>query len=108
MATKGAAKGTLNAHNLQALGEARFADLLLELSEGNAAAKRVLRLALAEQKGPTEMARQVRERLATTSPIASNRLHRATRAAVNRPAGSRSCAAAPRRSPPTGGRQRAE
>ncbi len=65
MASKGAAKATLTAQNLQALGAARLAELLLELSNGNPAAKRVLRLALAEQKGPAEMARQVRQRLAT-------------------------------------------
>jgi tetratricopeptide (TPR) repeat protein len=62
-----AGKSTLNAKNLEALGAARLAELLITLSQGNAAAKRVLRLALAEQWGPTEIAREVRKRLATIS-----------------------------------------
>lgn len=56
---------SLNAKNLEALGAARLAELLLTLSEGDAGAKRLLRLALAEQKGPAEIAREVRKRLAT-------------------------------------------
>lgn len=54
---------TLNAKNLEALGAERLAALLLELSEGNAAAKRRLRLALAEGKGAEDAAREVRKRL---------------------------------------------
>ena len=50
MAAKGAAKGTLNAKNLEGLGAARLAELLILLCEGNNASKRLLRLALAEQK----------------------------------------------------------
>ena len=42
-----ASKLTLNAKNLEALGAGRLAELLLELSNGNGAAKRQLRLALA-------------------------------------------------------------
>jgi hypothetical protein len=60
-----APKSTLNAKNLESLGAPRLAQLLLTLAQGDAAAKRVLRLALAEQRGPTEIAREVRKRLAT-------------------------------------------
>ena len=42
-----ASKTTLNAKNLEALGTERLAQLLIEVSTGNAAAKRKLRLALA-------------------------------------------------------------
>lgn len=37
------AKSTLNSKNLEALGAERLAELLIELSAGNAAAKRRLR-----------------------------------------------------------------
>ena len=60
-----AGSSRLNAKNLEALGAAKLAELLLTLSEGDAGAKRLLRLALAEQKGPAEIAREVRKRLAT-------------------------------------------
>lgn len=65
MAAKGAAKGSLNAKNLEALGAARLAELLIVVCEGNNASKRLLRLALAEHKGPLEMARELRKRLAS-------------------------------------------
>jgi hypothetical protein len=65
MAAKGAASGSLNATNLEALGAARLAELLILLCEGNNASRRLLRLALAEQKGPLEMARELRKRLAS-------------------------------------------
>jgi hypothetical protein len=71
MAAKGAAKGTLNAKNLEALGAARLAELLIQLCEGNNASKRLLRLALAEQKGPLEMARELRKRLASIARAGS-------------------------------------
>ena len=60
-----ASRPTLNARSLEALGAARLAELLLLHTQGNAAARRALRLALAEQRGPEEMAQQVRQRLAT-------------------------------------------
>ena len=59
-----AGRASLNAKNLEALGTARLAQLLLQHTEGNAAARRDLRLALAEQRGPLEMAQEVRKRLA--------------------------------------------
>ena len=58
-----AARTTLNARNLEALGAPALAALLLELCEGNAAAKRRLRLALAEGQGADDAAREVRKRL---------------------------------------------
>lgn len=60
-----AARSSLNAKNLEDLGAARLATLLLELTEGNAAARRTLRLALAEGRGPEEMAQELRKRLAS-------------------------------------------
>jgi hypothetical protein len=59
-----AGRASLNAKNLEALGPARLAALLLQHTEGNAAARRALRLALAEQQGPLEMAQEVCKRLA--------------------------------------------
>ncbi|PRX27410.1 hypothetical protein SAMN05216257_1183 [Meinhardsimonia xiamenensis] len=58
-----ASKTTLNAKNLEALGAARLAQLLVEISTGNAAAKRKLRLALAGAQGPKEAAREITKRL---------------------------------------------
>jgi len=66
-----ASKSTLNARNLEALGASRLAELLISLCQGDAAAKRVLRLALAEQVGPAEIAREVRKRLATIARAGS-------------------------------------
>ncbi len=60
-----AAKTTLNAKNLEALGAERLAELLLEISAGNTAAKRRLRLALAGAQSPGEVAKEIRKRLAT-------------------------------------------
>lgn len=65
MATQGAAQASLKASNLEVLGAARLAELVLTLSQGNPAAKRVVRLALAEHNGPLELARAVRKRLAS-------------------------------------------
>jgi hypothetical protein len=60
-----AGRPSLNARSLEALGAARLAELLLQHTEGNAAARRALRLALAEARGPLEMAQEVRKRLAS-------------------------------------------
>ncbi|WDF74220.1 DUF6880 family protein [Novosphingobium sp. KACC 22771] len=56
---------TLNAKNLAALGADRLAELLLEMAEGDAAAKRRLRLELASRSGGTEVASEIRKRLTT-------------------------------------------
>ena len=66
-----AGRASLNAKNLEALGPARLAELLLQHTEGNAAARRALRLALAEQQGPLEMAQEVRKRLAAVERSSS-------------------------------------
>jgi hypothetical protein len=58
-----ASKKTLNAANLAALGTERLADLLLEVTKGNAAAKRRLRLELAGQEGSDDVAHEIRKRL---------------------------------------------
>jgi hypothetical protein len=58
-----ASKTTLNAKNLEALGAERLAQLLIEVSTGNAAAKRKLRLALAGAQSPREAAREIIKRL---------------------------------------------
>ena len=60
-----ASKTTLNAKKLEALGAARLAELLLEISAGDAAAKRRLRLELAAAESPKAVAHEVRKRLAT-------------------------------------------
>lgn len=58
-------KKTLNAENLEAFGAERLAELLIEISMGNAAAKRRLRLELAGAQSPSEVAKEVRKRLTT-------------------------------------------
>jgi hypothetical protein len=60
-----ASKKTLNAKNLEGLGAERLAELLIEISTGNAAAKRRLRLELAGAQSPAEVAREIRKRLTT-------------------------------------------
>jgi hypothetical protein len=63
--TEVAAKTAVDAKNLEALGAARLAELLVEMSAGNAAAKRRLRLELAAAKSPGDVAKEVRKRLTT-------------------------------------------
>ena len=58
-----AAKRTLNAKNLEALGAAALAELLMEVSTGNAVIQRRLRLALAAAGGVEGAAQEVRKRL---------------------------------------------
>lgn len=58
-----ASKTTLNAQNLEALGAAQLAELLMEISEGNANAKRRLRLELAGVESPDKLANEIRKRL---------------------------------------------
>jgi hypothetical protein len=60
-----ASRKTLNAKNLEALGAERLAELLIEVSRGNAAAQRRLRLELAGAAGPADMAQEIRKRLTT-------------------------------------------
>jgi hypothetical protein len=56
---------TLNKQNLEALGAERLAELLIELSAGNAGVKRLIRLELARAQGPNEVAKEIRKRLTT-------------------------------------------
>jgi hypothetical protein len=58
-----ASRKTLNAKNLEALGAERLAELLIEISRGNAAAQRSLRLELAGAASPGDMAQEIRKRL---------------------------------------------
>jgi uncharacterized protein DUF6880 len=58
-----ASRKTLNAKNLEALGAERLAQLLIEISRGNAAAQRRLRLELAGASSPADMAQEIRKRL---------------------------------------------
>lgn len=58
-----ASKRTLNAKNLEALGAAALAELLIEVSGGNAVIQRRLRLALAAGEGTEEVVEEVRKRL---------------------------------------------
>ena len=60
-----AAKTTLNAKNLEALGAERLSELLIEISTGSAAHKRRLRLELAGAQSTAEVAREVRKRLSS-------------------------------------------
>ncbi len=60
-----ASKTTLTAKNLEALGAERLAELLIEISTGNAAAKRRLRMELAGAQSPGDLAKEVRKRLTT-------------------------------------------
>jgi len=59
-----AVKHTLNVRNLEALGAATLAALLIEVSSGNAVIQRRLRLALAAAGGAEAAAQEVRKRLA--------------------------------------------
>jgi hypothetical protein len=60
-----AGKRTLNAKNLQTLGAAALAELLIEVSAGNAVIQRRLRLALAAAGGVDGAAQEVRKRLSS-------------------------------------------
>ena len=60
-----ASRTTLNAANLEALGAKRLAALLVEISTGDAAAKRRLRLELAHEASPQTAAHEIRKRLTT-------------------------------------------
>jgi len=62
-----ASKTTLNAKNLEALGAERLAELLVEISTGNANHKRRLRMELAGNSSGSELAHEVRKRLNSIS-----------------------------------------
>src|SRR6056297_1503270 len=56
---------TLNKTNLERLGAAALADLVLDLVAGNAALQRQARMALSAAQGPKDMAADIRKRFAT-------------------------------------------
>ncbi len=58
-----ASKKTVTAKNLEALGAARLAAMLMDLAEADAVLKRRLRLELADGEGPEAVAQEVRKRL---------------------------------------------
>ena len=60
-----ASQKTLNKTNLEALGAERLAELLIEVSSGNASVKRRIRLELASAQSPAEVAKEIRKRLTT-------------------------------------------
>lgn len=64
-------KKTLNAKNLEALGAARLSELLIEITKGDNEAKRHLRLELAGAQGSSEVAKEIRKRLATIARSSS-------------------------------------
>jgi hypothetical protein len=58
---------TLTAKNLEALGAERLAEFLIEMTTGNPAAKRRLRLELASARSPSEVAKEVSNRIAAVA-----------------------------------------
>jgi len=62
-----ASKTTLNQKNLEALGAERLAELLIDISTGNANAKRRLRMELAAAESPDKLVNEIRKRLASIS-----------------------------------------
>jgi hypothetical protein len=67
-----ASKTTLSAKNLEALGVEHLAALLMEISEGNANAKRRLRLELAGSESPDKLANEIRKRLTAIGAATTN------------------------------------
>jgi hypothetical protein len=66
-----ASEKTLSVKNLAGLGAERLAELVLELSAGDAAAKRRLRLELASRSGGADVAAEIRKRLVTIAKARS-------------------------------------
>ena len=67
-----ASKTTLNTQNLETLGAAHLARLLIEISEGNANAKRRLRLELAGSESPSKLGNEIRKRLTAIGAATTN------------------------------------
>ena len=78
-----ASKKTLNAKNLEALGVERLAELLIEISTGDAAAKRRLRMELAAAQSPADLAKEVRKHLTSIARSQSFIDWRSVRAIAN-------------------------
>ena len=66
-----ASKKALNAKNLEALGAARLAEIMIEVTEGDAEAKRHLRLELAGAHSSGAAASEIRKRLSTIARSSS-------------------------------------
>ena len=66
-----ASEKTLNVKNLAGLGAERLAELVLELSAGDAVAKRRLRLELTSRSGGADVAAEIRKRLVTIAKARS-------------------------------------
>lgn len=66
-----ASNKTLNAKNLAGLGSDRLAELVLELTAGDSAAKRRLRLELASCRSGGDAAAEIRKRLVTIAKARS-------------------------------------
>lgn len=64
-AKRSGSKKTLNLANLERLGAERLAALMMEITEGQAAIKRRLRLELAGEAGPEDLANELDKRLAS-------------------------------------------
>jgi hypothetical protein len=62
---------TLNVKNLEALGAMRLAELLIEISTGDAAARRRLRLEHAGTAGTAKLSREIAKRLSTIAKARS-------------------------------------
>ncbi|ESQ77262.1 DUF6880 family protein [Asticcacaulis sp. AC402] len=67
-----ASKTTLNEKNLEALGAERLAALLMEISAGNANAKRRLRMELAGVESPDKLVHEIRKRLTSIGNATTN------------------------------------
>lgn len=67
-----ASKTTLNEKNLEALGAERLAALLMEISAGNANAKRRLRMELAGVESPDKLVQEIRKRLTSIGNATTN------------------------------------
>lgn len=67
-----ASRTTLNEKNLEALGAERLAALLMEISTGNANAKRRLRMELAGVESPSKLVNEIRKRLASIGNATTN------------------------------------
>ncbi|ESQ92692.1 hypothetical protein ABAC460_02365 [Asticcacaulis sp. AC460] len=67
-----ASKTTLNETNLEALGAERLAALLMEISAGNANAKRRLRMELAGVESPDKLVHEIRKRLTSIGNATTN------------------------------------
>jgi hypothetical protein len=67
-----ASKTTLNEKNLEALGAERLAALLMEITSGNANAKRRLRMELAGVESPEKLVNEIRKRLTSIGNATTN------------------------------------